>query len=108
MPRSQRTFRRFLESSAVAIAALIAVSLLCDVGSSWSAAAMTSQTDLSELPLTFPVQSPEVVAYFDQIARPQDIASFPPPFIHLLPRVTAGQKMVGFASWADAERELEA
>lgn len=108
MPRSQRTFRRFLESSAVAIAALIAVSLLCGVQSSWPAAAMTSQTDLSELPLTFPVQSPEVIAYFNQIARPQDIASFPPPFIHLLPQVTVGQKMVGFASWADAERELEA
>ncbi len=101
-------YGRFLGSSVVTIAMLIAMSPLCGVASSWHAAAMTPQTDLSELPLTFPVQSPEVAAYFNQIARPQDIASFPTPFVSLLPQVTAGQRMVVFASWADAERDLEA
>jgi hypothetical protein len=107
MPRSPQKVKRFLRSKMATMAALVLMSLFYVIASSWPAAAMTFQTNLSELPLTFPVQSPEVAAYFNQIARPQDIASFPPSVIHLLPQVTAGQKMVGFASWADAERDLE-
>jgi hypothetical protein len=107
MPRSLQKVRRFPRSKMAIMAALVLTSLFCGIASPWPAAAMTFQTNLSELPLTFPVQSPEIAAYFDQLARPQDVASFPPSVIHLLPQVTAGQKMVGFASWTDAERDLE-
>jgi hypothetical protein len=107
MPRSPQKVKRFPRSKMATMAALVLTSLFCGIASPWPAAAMTFQTNLSELPLTFPVQSPEIAAYFNQIARPQDIASFPPSVIHLLPQVTAGQKMVGFASWTDAERDLE-
>lgn len=59
------------------------------------------------LPLTFPIQSAEVASYFNEIARPEDIASFPTPYISLLDQVTAGQRMVGFASWQEAEQMLD-
>jgi hypothetical protein len=108
MARSQRMCHRFHRSYVIALATLIAVSFLCSTDSPWCAAVVMSQVDLSELPLTFPVQSPEVAAYFNQIARTQDIASFPLRVVHLMPMVTVGQKMVVFLSWADAERELEA
>lgn len=63
-------------------------------------------TELCTLPLTFPVQSSEIAAYFNQVARPEDIAAFPSLYVQLLPQVTAGQKMVVFRSWAEAEQEL--
>jgi len=63
---------------------------------------------LADLPLTFPVQSPEVIAFFNRVARPTDIASFPTAVLHLLPQVTAGQRMASFPSWADAEARLDA
>jgi hypothetical protein len=69
--------------------------------------AMAQQTDLSQLPLSFPVQSPEVAAYFQEIARPQDIASFPPERLFLLSQDTVGQKMVAYRSWADAQTQLD-
>lgn len=83
------------------------MSLVCGVGLSLSPAAMTPRTALSELPLTFPVQSPEIAAHCNQVARSEDITSFSPAFVHFLPQVTVAQKMVGFASWADAERDPE-
>lgn len=107
MSRLERVSCRFFGSRILAVATLAALRLLCGIALPWSAAAMTSCTNLAELPLTFPIQSPEIAAYFNQIARSQDVASFPTSAIHLLPQVTVGQKMVGFASWADAERELE-
>lgn len=108
MSRLQRTHNRFIGSRVIAESALLVVSLMCAAEFSWPVAAMISRTALSELPLTFPVQSPEIAAYFNQVARPQDVATFPLAFIHLLPQVTAGQKMVAFASWAEAEDELAA
>jgi hypothetical protein len=68
---------------------------------------MAGQTDLSQLPLSFPVQSPEVAAYFQEIARPQDIASVPPTQLFLLSQESVGRKMVAFRSFADAQRELD-
>jgi hypothetical protein len=66
------------------------------------------QADLDQLPISFPVQSPEVAAYFHEIARPDDIASVPPSQLFLLPQDTVGQKMVAFRSWTDAQSELDA
>jgi hypothetical protein len=68
---------------------------------------MAWQTDLSQLPITFPVQSPEVAAYFHEIARPEDIASVAPASLFLLSQDVSGQKMVGFRSWAEAESQLD-
>jgi hypothetical protein len=67
---------------------------------------MTPTPDFSQMPITFPVQSSEIAAYFNQVARPQDIAAFPEAHMHLLPEITAGRKRVGFASWAEAESQL--
>jgi hypothetical protein len=50
--------------------------------------------------------SSEMAAYFNQIARPEDIALIPSGYLHLLPEITSGQVRVGFASWAEAQREL--
>ena len=91
----------------IALATIILVSLIRGGTLEGSTPTLAYQSDLSGLPLTFPAQTPEIVAYFNKIARPQDIASFPPMAIHLLPQVTAGQKMVGFFSWAEAESKLD-
>jgi hypothetical protein len=82
--------------------------LLCCLAPLPCRAAPDAQADLSRLPITFPVQSPEVAAYFAQVAGAQDIASLSPEGLSLLPEGHAGQVMVGFRSWADAERELDA
>jgi hypothetical protein len=63
--------------------------------------------DLSQLPLSFPLFSRELVAYYNQIANIQDIALVPVEVVRFLPDVTAGQKMVAYASWAEAEQELD-
>jgi hypothetical protein len=60
------------------------------------------------MPLSFPVQSPEVAAYFGEIARPGDTASVPPERLFLLSQVAVDQKMVAFRSWADAQSQLDA
>lgn len=88
------------------------------VGSFWAASQLESaplsppvvmawQTDLSVLPISFPIQSPEVAAYFHEIARPQDIASVAPASLFLLSQDAPGQKMVGFRSWAEAQAQLD-
>ncbi len=60
-------------------------------------------SDLSTLPITFPAQSSELISYFNDIARPDDIVSFPMQFLSMLPEIKAGQTMVAFASWQEAE-----
>jgi len=65
------------------------------------------QTDLFRLPITFPAQSSAVIEYFNRISRPDDIASFPSEFTSLLSQVQARQKMIGYASWEQAEHDLE-
>lgn len=62
---------------------------------------------LSELPLSFPVQAPEVAAYFQEIALPGDSASFPPDRQFLLPGDSPGLKMVAFRSWSEAQTQLD-
>jgi hypothetical protein len=106
MLRLQQKYNRPVGTRFIAVVVLIAVSLLSGLMPPLPAAAMTSQAKLAELPLTFPVQSTEIATYFNQIARPQDIAAFPVAHIRLLPEVTAGQKRIGFASWAEAEGQL--
>ena len=65
-----------------------------------------STPNLCDLPLTFPVQSPEIAHYFSQIARPDDLAAIPDRNTAVLPGIAAGQKMVFYRAWAQAEQEL--
>lgn len=107
MPRlPRRNVRRPLPVMAVLVTLLFS-GLFGAVGWCLPATAMARQTDLSQLPLSFPVQSPEVAAYFQEIARPQDIASVPSTQLFLLSQESAGQKMVAFRSFADGQRELD-
>ena len=63
--------------------------------------------ELSELPITFPVQSPELATFFSEVARSEDMAGFPSQYIHLLMQISAGQKRADFASWAEAQQNLD-
>ena len=65
------------------------------------------QTDLSQLPISFPVHAPEVAAYFDEIARPGDSASVLPDRLFLLSQTELGTKMIAFRSWTDAQSQLD-
>jgi hypothetical protein len=85
-----------------------AITILLLAGSLLPGLAEARQGNLSELPITFPVQSPEVAAFFHEIAGPQDLASVPPEQLFLLHQDTVGQKLVGFRSFADARQELDA
>jgi hypothetical protein len=73
---------------------------------SYSMAQSGSSTDLSTLPLTFPGQSTEVIDYFNSIAQPNDVVSIPNAYINAVPEVKAGQAMVSFASWNDAQKVI--
>jgi hypothetical protein len=73
---------------------------------STNAGAGSAGAPLATLPLAFPVQSPAVAAYFDRIARPEDVAFTPQPYVSLLPQITAGRKGVMFWSWQDARSQL--
>jgi hypothetical protein len=53
------------------------------------------------------VQSPEVAAYFNEMAQPGDMASVPPDRLFLLSQSTADQKMVAFRSWSEAQAQLD-
>jgi hypothetical protein len=86
----------------LAIALLLAGAVLTPVNHC-TVAQPGSASDLSALPLTFPAQSPEVIAYFNDIARPEDIVSLPKHFLSALPEIKAGQTMVSFSSWEEAE-----
>jgi hypothetical protein len=62
---------------------------------------------LADLPIVFPIESVQSAAYFNQIARPTDVALVSArgaPTI--LPALTAGQRSVVWASWADAEHQF--
>jgi hypothetical protein len=66
-----------------------------------------AEDSLSYLPITFPIMSSEVADYFNRIAQPGDIALIPTARLSMLPSINAGRVRVGFASWAQAEQELE-
>jgi hypothetical protein len=53
------------------------------------------------------VQSPEVAAYFNEMAQPGDLASVAPDRLFLLSQSTADQKMVAFRSWSEAQTQLD-
>jgi hypothetical protein len=74
---------------------------------SLTAVVRAQTTDLSQLPISFPVQAPEVAAYFNEIARPGDSASIPPERLFLLSQSIEDHRMVAFRSWADAESQLD-
>lgn len=63
---------------------------------------------LASLPLTFPIMSNNTASYFNDVARTHDIAIFTDSFLQLVPAVDAGRRQVAFASWQQAERELDA
>ena len=107
MLRLWRNVLRFAGRPLATVAVLIVAGLFSGIASSEPDPVMAFQSELSELAISFPVQSPEVAAYFDQIARPQDIATLSPSNLHLLEQDATGHKMVGYRSWADAERELD-
>ena len=107
MLAAQSNNSRLTEKNVLTISLLLVFILLVSWNWSQPAVAQTSLPELSALPLTFPVQSPEIAAYFNRVADPDDIAAFPEPFVHLLPQVTTGRKMVFYRSWAEAERELD-
>ena len=86
---------------------LLLTGLLAAAGSMMPAVATAWQADLSQLPITFPVQSPEVAAYFSEMAQPGDMASVFPMHLFLLSQDTVGQKMVAFRSWTDAQSQLD-
>ena len=88
-------------SMLVPLVLLLFAGIFCAAGVRSPVAAMSGQMDISQLPITFPVQSPEVAAYFAEIARPGDIASVSPTLLHLIPQDTVGEKMVAFRSWTD-------
>lgn len=69
-------------------------------------ATATRPVDLSTLPVTFPITSPEMADFFNEIARPEDIALLPQAHLDLLPELTAGQVRVAFASWMEAQTAL--
>jgi hypothetical protein len=48
-----------------------------------------------------------VADYFNQIARPDDIALLLSARLFMLPSINAGRVRVGFASWAEAEQQLD-
>lgn len=62
---------------------------------------------LSELPITFPIMSPDVADYFNRVARADDIALIPAARLFMLSAIDTGRSRVGFASWAEAEQALD-
>ncbi len=62
--------------------------------------------DLSQLPVTYPIMTSEMAAYFNRTARPLDIALIPAAQLRFLPAIESGRVRVGFASWEEAERRL--
>jgi hypothetical protein len=104
LPRNKirDSLTRMVASGALVLTALLLAGSLLPCG------AGATQGGLAELPITFPVQSPEVAAFFHEIAGPQDMASVPPAQLFLLHQDTVGQKLVGFRSFADAQQELDA
>jgi hypothetical protein len=62
---------------------------------------------LADVPIGFPIQSIQSAAYFNQIARPNDLAVVPVRLApRVLPALTAGQKSILWTSWADAESQF--
>jgi hypothetical protein len=62
---------------------------------------------LADAPIGFPIQSTQSVAYFNQIARPNDVAVVPARLAaRILPALTSGQKAILWTSWTDAERQF--
>lgn len=68
---------------------------------------LAQKPDLSQLPISFPVHAPEVAAYFNEMARPGDSASVLPDRHFLLSQTEAGEKMLAFRSWSEAESQLD-
>jgi hypothetical protein len=109
----------FLQKEVLGTEALIAgLTIFVLVGTLWASAlawpwGVAAQeiepqaSRLSELPVTFPIQSPEVAAFFQEIARADDSASFPPDRQFLLPGDSPGLKIVAFRSWREAQTQLD-
>jgi len=107
MPSLQRRVIRIPGLKTAAMAWLLLAGWLSGITLLQPMVVAAFQTNLSELPITFPVQSPEVALYFAEIARPQDVAAISPSDLQLLPPDIAGHRMLAYRSWADAERELD-
>ena len=79
------------------------LSIILNPVQAYSVAQTSPSGDLSKLPITFPTQTTEVINYFNDIARPDDLASLPNAYVQVLSEIKAGQAMVGFSAWEDAE-----
>jgi hypothetical protein len=95
-----KTYRAASLSLTVLTMSVLCIALLPAVGVS------AFQVGLSALPVSFPVQSPDVAVYFKEMARQDDIASVSPENLGLVAASSNGQIMVAFRSWADAEQQL--
>lgn len=93
---------RRLIGIAILAMALSFAGAVAGIDASWAA-----QVEPSPIPISFPIQSAEVAAYFEEVAGPQDIATLAPADLNLLPQNTTGLKMVGFRSYADGQRDLD-
>jgi hypothetical protein len=95
---------RNIARQVILLGAVLAASVLATRA---PAAVMAQEPDLSELPISFPIHAPEVAAYFDEMARPGDTASVPLDRLFLLSQMEAGEKMVAFRSWAEAQSQID-
>lgn len=90
------------------LAVLILIFPVLSWPAAWSHGSAAAQpTDLSQLPISFPIHAPEVAAYFDEMARPGDLASFLPDRLFLLSQTDPSAKMIAFRSWTDAQSQLD-
>lgn len=60
------------------------------------------------IPLTFPLPGPAGIAYFNQIAQPDDMALIPATQAGILGQVARGKRLLVFANWSQAETQLDA
>jgi hypothetical protein len=62
---------------------------------------------LADVSIGMPIESVQSATYFNQIARPTDLALVPARGAErILPALTAGQRSIVWASWADAESQF--
>jgi hypothetical protein len=74
-----------------------------------TAPAVVATGRLGDLPIMMPIGAPTIAAYFNQIARPTDIALVPAQGVsRLLSQIVAGQRCALFTSWAQAQSQVGA
>lgn len=64
-------------------------------------------SSLSFKPLAFPIANSAMADYFNQVAKDNDLALIQKQNIAVLSSINKGQKVVVYASWAEAETQLD-